>query len=264
MIIILIFPSNVKQWPQIGRPCHKKRQVTLSRMRIIFLVMKMKRSKTLLIAVLLAMIAPALLLRGTTTAPVVQETLPITTAPVAKERTILVLEEDEIKKMSLDTYLVSVVLSEMPASFSEEALKAQAVVARTYALRRVTKGSKHAPAAVCLSSGCCQGYTTEQAYLANGGSFSNVQKIKDAVKSTRDLVLLYEGKLIDATYFSSSGGQTEDAVAVWGADVPYLQSTDSPGEEIAAHYTDTVQLSVKAFLQKLGIAKQTAVIESVT
>ena len=162
------------------------------------------------------------------------------------------LQGEEVIDMPLNDYLVSVVLSEMPARFSEEALKAQAVVARTYALRRVEKGKKHKPAAVCINSGCCQGYITEEEYLAKGGTATNVEKIKQAVESTKDLVLIYDGKLIDATYFSCPGGQTEDAVAVWGADVPYLQSIESPGEEIATHYTDTVQLTTQEFQKKLG------------
>ena len=64
--------------------------------------------------------------------------------------------------------------------------------------------------------------------------------------------LLDEGKLIQATYFSCSGGRTEDAAAVWGGDVPYLQSVDSPGEEAADTYADEVQLTKEAFQQMLG------------
>ena len=68
------------------------------------------------------------------------------------------------------------------------------------------------------------------------------------------MVLTYEGALIEATYFSCSGGMTEDAVAVWGTDVPYLQSVPSPGEENASHYTDAVTYKMDAFFSKLGLA----------
>ena len=75
---------------------------------------------------------------------------------------------------------------------------------------------------------------------------------KQAVRETENQVLVYEGSLIDATYFSSSGGRTEAAVAVWGSDVPYLQAVDSPGEEIASDYVKTVQFSSEEFTMKLG------------
>ena len=60
------------------------------------------------------------------------------------------------------------------------------------------------------------------------------------MEETDGQVLTYASSLIDATYFACSGGTTEDAVAVWGTDFPYLRATDSPGEEYAAHHTDTV------------------------
>ena len=67
-------------------------------------------------------------------------------------------------------------------------------------------------------------------------------------------MLIYEDVLIDAAYFSCSGGRTEDALAVWGTDVPYLQSADSPGEEFASHYTDTVTMDVSDFQKALGLS----------
>ena len=91
-------------------------------------------------------------------------------------------------------------------------------------------------------------------YLMKGGKERDVQRIRDIVAATEGQVLTYEGKLIEATYFSCSGGATEDAVAVWGTDVPYLQSVESPGEEQAAHYTDTVSFSPTDFASRLGIS----------
>lgn len=157
-----------------------------------------------------------------------------------------------VAKIELDEYLTGVVLREMPADFEYEALKAQAVVARTYTLRRHQKGSKHDQADICTDSSCCQGYRDSEEYLSAGGTQADVEKISKAVKDTKDLVLTYDGELIEATYFSCSGGQTEDAKAVWGSDVPYLQSIESPGEEHAAHYTDTVTFSKENFLRLLG------------
>ena len=66
-------------------------------------------------------------------------------------------------------------------------------------------------------------------------------------------MLTYDGALIEATYFSCSGGSTEDAVAVWGQDVPYLQAVESPGEEDAPRFTDSVSFSPSEFAGKLGL-----------
>ena len=158
-----------------------------------------------------------------------------------------------LQQMDLREYLVGVVLAEMPASFESEALKAQAVVARTYTRKRM-EGGKHGQAAVCMDSGCCQGWRSGEDYLAEGGKRSAVEKVRAAVADTDGLVLRYDGKLIDATYFSCSGGVTEDAVAVWGQDVPYLKSVQSPGEEEAPRFTDRVSFSATEFAGKLGLS----------
>lgn len=160
--------------------------------------------------------------------------------------------------MKLNDYLVSVLLREMPADFEVEALKAQAVVARTYTLRRhLSSNSKHEVASVCTDSGCCQGYYEIDDYLHDGGSLENVQKMKDAVAATDGEVLMYDNKLIEATYFSCSGGMTEDAAAVWGEEIPYLNATSSPGEEHATHHTDTITFTTSEFAEKLGITPPT-------
>lgn len=156
-------------------------------------------------------------------------------------------------QMELDRYLTGVVLAEMPASFEPEALKAQAVVARTYTMRAVNGKSKHENYAVCTDSSCCQSYISVEAYLQKGGTSESVEKIQAAVDATSGFVLTYDGALIEATYFSCSGGKTEDAVAVWGTDVPYLQSVDSPGEEKATHYTDRITFSAGEFTRRLSL-----------
>ena len=166
-----------------------------------------------------------------------------TVAEIIKEQPALeipVLTEKGVVRMDLNDYLTGVVLAEMPAAFEPEAHKAQAVVARTYTMRAYRDKPRHDTACVCTDSTCCQGYISPEAYLEKGGSEEGIEKIRKAVLETADLVLTYEGKLIEATYFSCSGGVTEDAVAVWGTDVPYLRSVESPGEENATHYTDTV------------------------
>ena len=169
-----------------------------------------------------------------------------------KPVTVPILNGSRVSQMELDEYLVGVVLAEMPASFEPEALKAQAVVARTYTMRAENRGGRHSNAAVCTDPACCQAYTDPGEYLSGGGTQANVDKIRQAVYGTHNQVLTYGGELIEAVYFSCSGGSTEDAVAVWGTDYPYLQAVSSPGEEKATHYTDTVTYTATNFEAALG------------
>lgn len=176
--------------------------------------------------------------------------------------TVAVLMKDgNVEFMEMDNYLVAVLLREMPARFEFEALKAQAVVARTYLLRRWEGDSRHINADICTDSTCCQAYWDVDAYLSEGGTTENVDKIRRAVSDTKDEVLLYNAHLIEATYFACSGGMTEDAVAVWGRDVPYLRAVESPGEESAKHYVDTVTFTIEEFLQRLGVESNGKVLD---
>ena len=151
-----------------------------------------------------------------------------TTAPTqAPEREIFMRLDGE--KIELEDYLIGVVLGEMPADFELDALKAQAVAARTYAAKAMLNG-KHGDGSLCGNSTCCQAYISTEDYLDAGGTEENLKKVRGAVLSTAGQVLTYEGGLIEATYFSCSGGSTEDAAAVWGTDYPYLRAVPSPGE----------------------------------
>ena len=209
------------------------------------------------IAVWMGMVLPALLLHLVVKEKdVTTETIPVSVQQEeeAPELMIPVLTADEtIAEMKLSDYLTGVVLAEMPASFELEALKAQAVVARTYTLRAHDGKSKHVDATVCTDSNCCQGYRAPQEYLAAGGLDDHVKKVLGAVMDTHGYVVTYKGELIEATYFSCSGGRTEDAVAVWGTDVPYLRSVDSPGEEGATYYSDKLYFTVAELKDMLDL-----------
>lgn len=182
---------------------------------------------------------------------VCEETTYPQTQPTQPGQYLQVLMPDGTQvQMELEEYVTCAVLGEMPADFETEALKAQAVVARTYALKG--NGWKHSGGAVCTDSGCCQAFCSEQAYLDAGHTQQDLNKISDAVLQTAGKVLTYNGALIEATYYSCSGGRTEDAVAVWGQDIPYLQSVESPGEERASHYIDTVTYDRSELEQVLG------------
>lgn len=216
--------------------------------------------KDILTAFFLGLILPGLLLNfgamlleeaqtETREAAFYRETQPETVAiPVLLRRPEAVTRED------MDEYLLAVVLAEMPTTFEPEALKAQAVAARTYARKAWETGGKHGDGSVCTDPACCQAYIEPEEYLARGGTREGVEKVRDAVAQTSGYVLTYEGNLIEATYFSCSGGSTESAVAVWGTDYPYLRAVESPGEEKAVHDRDTVRFSREGFQKALGCA----------
>lgn len=167
---------------------------------------------------------------------------------------IVVLIAGERSVMKLNDYLTGVLLCEIPAGFHPQAKMAQAVVARTYALRTAQMGQKHGVGVVCADPDCCQGYISPQVYAAKWDTTAPVEQAREAVENTQDRVITWNGALIDATYFSCSGGLTESAAAVWGADVPYLQSTESPGEEGADHFVETKRFDPDEFCEKLGIS----------
>lgn len=228
-----------------------------------------KRSKGILLAVTMGALLPSILLQiaqgmfkkenieGTFQTENTEQTEDVqeTTAAEDKFYISVLLKDGTVKDMELENYISGVVLAEMPADFEKEALKAQAVVARTYALKRHRGETKHTNCAVCTDPACCQAYCAAEDYLFSGGTQIALDKVKDAVMQTAKLVLTFNSQLIDATYFSCSGGKTEDAKAVWGTDVPYLQSVVSPGEEDASHYMDTVYFTLQEFADCLQIDK---------
>ena len=216
------------------------------------------KGKSSLLALILGIIVPSIVL-GFVKGPVpgkdqnvdsLETTVETKVLTGGESRTVSVLQEDgSFTEMDLESYLIGVLLCEMPVDFDIEALKAQAVVARTYTLRRCLVVDKHDDNAVCTSPECCQGYIDPATYTDE-----QLQKIEEAVYATTNQVLLYDGALIEATYFSCSGGMTEDAKAVWGEDIPYLQARESPGEEKADHYSDIVRYSLDEFQNRLGIS----------
>ena len=141
--------------------------------------------------------------------------------------------EEAVRRMDLEDYVLGVTAGEMPASFPEEALKAQAVAARTYALYHMGKGGCGKTGAdVCTSSACCQAYCSDARMREKWGRAyrANREKLLSAVSATAGEVLLYEGAPIDALYHSASGGRTENAGDVYTTDVPYLKSVMSTAE----------------------------------
>lgn len=138
----------------------------------------------------------------------------------------------QVEEVALDDYLCNVVSAEMPADFSFEALKAQAVVARTYTIYKITNdGKKHENADICDDSACCQAWITKEDRLARWEESvreTNWNNIVNAVNSTKGKMITYEGKPINAFFHSNSGGTTEVPINVWGGSgYPYLQVVET-------------------------------------
>lgn len=116
---------------------------------------------------------------------------------------LLHVSTGEIEELGLDQYLYGVVSSEMPANFEEEALKAQAVVARTYTIYKITNGSKHENANICDDSKCCQAWISKEARFEKWNKSereNNWSKIVNAVDSTKGKIITYDGKPINAFF----------------------------------------------------------------
>ena len=165
-----------------------------------------------------------------------------------REHTLSVLQEDgSVQTMMVEDYLWGVVAAEMPATFELEALKAQAVAARTYCMaKETTYCEEHPLAQVCTESACCQAYVTREEAAVNWGENADTyaQRIAQAVAQTDGLGVLYQGQPIQALYFSSAPGQTVDAQSVWRREVPYLVSVGSPEGDEVPEYRSQLTLSV--------------------
>lgn len=163
----------------------------------------------------------------------------------------VLMSDGKFRAMELESYISRVVLGEMPAYFDEEALKAQAVAARTYTLRCLEDGDRH-QGAVCTDYTCCQSYLEPEEYLQTRGTQADMEKIFSAVADTAGEVVCYDGDLICATYFASAGGATEDAKEVWGQSYPYLVPVSSPEQSLYDGHKITC--SAEEFQNRLGVS----------
>ncbi len=153
---------------------------------------------------------------------------------------------DEVVSLTDREFLIRTLAMEMPASYHQEALKAQAVAAYTYYHRRRLAQEKKADPDlkgadfVTPNDQFPQNYTEEKLRQRWGEQYDTYyQKIADAVDAVWGQVITYEGQLIDACFHAVSNGQTESAEEVWGSAVPYLQTVASPGDKSASGYHST-------------------------
>lgn len=160
----------------------------------------------------------------------------------------------QVEELEFDTYLYGVVSAEMPASYEIEALRAQAVVARTYTIYQIVNNHKHENADICDSSLCCQAWISKENRLARWEEPLREEywnKIVDCVDATSGRYIAYNGEPINAFFHSNSGGQTELPVNVWGGSFPYLQIVSTSGEESYNGYSSEVIISKDELIQKM-------------
>lgn len=166
--------------------------------------------------------------------------------------------ENRVEEIDLEEYIMGVVASEVPANFGEEALKAQAVAARTFYMNKRNnpcKDAKDKGAEVCDTTDC-QVYMSKEERMGKWDKKeqeNNWNKIQKAVLDTKGEVLTYEGKVLEyPQFFAISSGKTEDAKDVFNIDVPYLKCEESNGEEIAPKYKTTVRIPINEFTSKIN------------
>ncbi len=173
-----------------------------------------------------------------------------------KYGTIKLLHTDtnEIEEVNLDTYLCNVISAEMPVDFEKEALKAQAIVARTYTIYKINN-KKHDNADICDDSNCCQAWISKEGRLArwDGDKEAKWNQIEESVLQTQGKIITYNNEPINAFFHSNSGGKTELPVDVWGggSNMPYLQVVETAGEEGYTQYNSEVELTNEEILEKL-------------
>lgn len=153
-----------------------------------------------------------------------------------------------VQNLELEEYIIGVVAAEMPASFNIEALKAQAVAARTYAVKKTSQGR------VLVNSTADQVYKTEAQMKSTWGSEYNYyyNRVKSAVEATQGLVLKYNGEYIDAQYSAMTNGKTELPEYVWSFSRPYLQCVSSSWDEQVKNFKVTKSFTYDKVSSALG------------
>lgn len=159
---------------------------------------------------------------------------------------------NEYTNLNLEEYIIGVVAGEMPASFEMDALKAQAIAARSYALFKINTATTNYDLLTDVTN---QVYITTSDMQEKWGSDYDYyyKRIKDAVLDTKDLIMEYNGEVISAYYFAMSNGYTEDVSLVFGENRDYLESVDSTWDENVKNFEVTISLSKEEFCNKLSL-----------
>jgi len=211
----------------------------------------------LMIAVMILL--PMLIVKGC--GPSVKKKPPVEEIGVQKYKiSVYIAALNKTEEMDLEEYIKGVLAAEMPADFDMEALKAQAVAARTYAYGRMTgvyqsKQGVHDGVDICTNPAHCQAWMSKESAMKKWSIFfasRNWGKIEKAVTSTKGMIVVYNGNIANTLFHASSSGKTENSEEVWsGVSVPYLRSVASSGEEASKGYITTIVIQSSELLEKL-------------
>lgn len=163
------------------------------------------------------------------------------------------MEDGNIIKIPFEEYIIGVVSAEMPAEFEIDALKAQAVASRSYVLKKIEKNINNDYDIL--------GSIQDQVYIDNDKLKEKwkdkydtyFKKIKDAVDSTKGEYLTYQGNIIEAFFFSTSSGMTENSEDVFTSSLPYLRSVESSYDKMSPVFKGTNNISLKEFYMNLNL-----------
>ena len=167
---------------------------------------------------------------------------------------LLLSESNQVVTLSMNDYIKGVLLGEMPVTYELEALKAQAIVARTYTMYKLKNNPNiHENANMCDDINCCQAYKTKEYAFSSWDDNEEQEKwrkLEDAVNQTSNLVITYSGEIIEAFFHAHSGGKTENIKYVWGdSEIPYLKSVDGNEGE---NYQDSKTFTKSEFKELLS------------
>ncbi|MCR4397651.1 MAG: SpoIID/LytB domain-containing protein, partial [Firmicutes bacterium] len=221
----------------------------------------MKRAAlwVLIVELVVMLLVPALIVRGLDLTPRARPPGEIRLSGPLNVR-VLVHSREQVEDIPLERYVVGVVAAEMPAEFAPEALKAQAVAARTYVAKRMRSfggaGSpEHPEADICTDAAHGQAWMTEDEMRRTWGPLNfgrYLSKIEQAVESTAGLIMTFDGLPVDPVYHSTSGGPTEDAQDVWGNPVPYLRSVPCDFCRHSPYYSHVIEMPLAEMGTRLG------------
>ena len=203
-----------------------------------------------LLCLVIALMLPLLFAGGGQAAPEASAEPESAAGGLDSELSFTVLTADGVETVTMSDWLPGVVAGEMPALFEEEALKAQAVAARTYIMYSMGREKPaHPEADVCDDPACCKAHSTDEELREKWGESyeENMARVLEAVRSTDGEYMSYGGEVIQAVFHSSSAGRTEDSAAIWQAE-PYLVSVESQlTAEDVPNYVTSVTVSPEDF-----------------
>ncbi len=177
-----------------------------------------------------------------------------TPSPTPCSKQINVNINGAVTPMDSEEYIMCVVAGEVSPNYAPEALKAQAVAARTYLYYKMSNGGCANGGDICADYAHCQAFKSNEQMISQWGSKYDIyySAIKQAVTETSGEIVKYDGMPICALYHSSSVGKTEDCISVFGGNRPYLVSVDSPLEKSDGEYAKTVTFSRSEFIKKIN------------